>query len=70
MQRRYVTIGLAAAGLLAFAAADARAQEVVKIGMSFSMTGAGFNAAGRQARRAPGSMFSSTATWSPARKSK
>ena len=49
MQRRYVTIGLAAAGLLAFAAADAGAQEVVKIGMSFSMTGAGFNAAGRQA---------------------
>ena len=49
MQRRYVTTGLAAAGLLALAAADAGAQEVVKIGMSFSMTGAGFNAAGRQA---------------------
>jgi branched-chain amino acid transport system substrate-binding protein len=49
MQRRYVTIGLAAAGLLALAAAEAGAQEVVKIGMSFSMTGAGFNAAGRQA---------------------
>src|SRR4029079_18406715 len=49
MQRRHVTIGLAAAGLLAFAPADAGAQEVVKIGMSFSMTGAGFNAAGRQA---------------------
>ena len=49
MQRRYVTIALAAAGLLAFAPADAGAQEVVKIGMSFSMTGAGFNAAGRQA---------------------
>ena len=49
MQRRHVTIGLAAAGLLAFASADAGAQEVVKIGMSFSMTGAGFNAAGRQA---------------------
>ena len=40
MQRRHVTIALAAAGLLAFTAAEARAQEVVKIGMSFSMTGA------------------------------
>jgi branched-chain amino acid transport system substrate-binding protein len=49
MQRRHVTIGLAAAGLLAFMATEAGAQETVKIGMSFSMTGAGFNAAGRQA---------------------
>ena len=49
MQRRHVTIGLAAAGLLAFVPANASAQEVIKIGMSFSMTGAGFNAAGRQA---------------------
>jgi branched-chain amino acid transport system substrate-binding protein len=38
-----------AAGLAACTAGGAAAQEVVKIGMSFAMTGAGFNAAGRQA---------------------
>ena len=31
------------------AGSDAAAQDVIKIGMSFAMTGAGFNAAGRQA---------------------
>jgi branched-chain amino acid transport system substrate-binding protein len=31
------------------AASDAAAQDAIKIGMSFAMTGAGFNAAGRQA---------------------
>src|SRR5262245_21871237 len=49
MQRRQVTIALAAAAMLAAAPGGAAAQEVVKIGMSFAMTGAGFNAAGRQA---------------------
>jgi branched-chain amino acid transport system substrate-binding protein len=43
-----LTIALAA-GLAACTAGSAAAQEVVKIGMSFAMTGAGFNAAGRQA---------------------
>src|SRR5262249_47333114 len=47
MFRRPVTIALAAA--MVAAATPSVAQETVKIGMSFAMTGAGFNAAGRQA---------------------
>jgi branched-chain amino acid transport system substrate-binding protein len=46
MRRRQFTFALVAAAL---ASSGASAQEVVKIGMSFSMTGAGFAAAGRQA---------------------
>ena len=49
MPRTRLTIVLAAAALSGFAAGPTSAQDVVKIGMSFSMTGAGFNAAGRQA---------------------
>ena len=49
MSCRQFAIALAAAGMATFAAGGAPAQEVVKIGMSFSMTGAGFAAAGRQA---------------------
>ena len=49
MRRRPFTVALAAASLIALAAGGAAAQEVVKIGMSFAMTGAGFAAAGRQA---------------------
>jgi branched-chain amino acid transport system substrate-binding protein len=49
MQRRVFAISFLAAGLVALGAGGATAQEVVKVGMSFSMTGAGFNAAGRQA---------------------
>ena len=49
MPRTRLTIALAAAALSGFAAGPTSAQDVVKIGMSFSMTGAGFNAAGRQA---------------------
>jgi len=49
MRVRQITIALASAGLVALASAGAAAQDVVKIGMSFAMTGAGFNAAGRQA---------------------
>src|SRR3984893_9190439 len=49
MFRRPITIALVATGMVALAASAAAAQEVVKIGMSFAMTGAGFNAAGRQA---------------------
>src|SRR3979411_2246870 len=49
MVRRPITIALVATGMVALAARAAAAQEVVKIGMSFAMTGAGFNAAGRQA---------------------
>src|SRR5205823_4224800 len=49
MRRRPFTVALSAASLIAFAAGDASAQEVVKIGMSFAMTGAGFAAAGWQA---------------------
>jgi branched-chain amino acid transport system substrate-binding protein len=48
MHRRHLTFGLTATAIV-FAAGSAGAQEVVKIGMSFSMTGAGFAAAGRQA---------------------
>ena len=47
MQRGLFTIAAAAA--LALAASPAPAQDVVKIGVSFAMTGAGFAAAGRQA---------------------
>src|SRR5258707_11168970 len=49
MRRRPFTIAIAAAATIALSASAAAAQEVVKIGMSFSMTGAGFAAAGRQA---------------------
>src|SRR6202030_4762975 len=49
MPRTRLTVVLAAAALSGFAAGPTSAQDVVKIGMSFSMTGAGFNAAGRQA---------------------
>jgi branched-chain amino acid transport system substrate-binding protein len=42
------TIALAI-GVAACMAGNAAAQDVIKIGMSFAMTGAGFNAAGRQA---------------------
>ena len=48
MPRRPFTIAIAAAAT-ALSASAVAAQEVVKIGMSFSMTGAGFAAAGRQA---------------------
>src|SRR5262245_20782631 len=48
MFRRPVTIALAATAMVA-AAIPSVAQETVKIGMSFAMTGTGFNAAGRQA---------------------
>src|SRR5438552_15539404 len=49
MPRRPFTIAIAAAATVALSASAVAAQEVVKIGMSFSMTGAGFAAAGRQA---------------------
>ena len=48
MFRRPIRIALAATAMVAAAAGAAPAQDVVKIGMSFAMTGAGFNAAGRQ----------------------
>src|SRR5262245_31019900 len=48
MRRRSFTVAVAAS-LIALGAGGACAQEVVKIGMSFAMTGAGFAAAGRQA---------------------
>src|SRR5438132_4386361 len=49
MPRRPFTIAIAAAATVALSASAVAAEEVVKIGMSFSMTGAGFAAAGRQA---------------------
>jgi branched-chain amino acid transport system substrate-binding protein len=49
MARKSVRIAIAAMLLMAAAITGATAQEVVKIGMSFAMTGAGFSAAGRQA---------------------
>src|SRR5256886_6867904 len=49
MPRSPFAIAMAAAATVALSASAVAAQEVVKIGMSFSMTGAGFAAAGRQA---------------------
>ena len=49
MPQRHATIALATTILIGLATNSATAQDVVKIGMSFAMTGAGFNAAGRQA---------------------
>jgi branched-chain amino acid transport system substrate-binding protein len=49
MPQRHATIALATMILIGLATNSATAQDVVKIGMSFAMTGAGFNAAGRQA---------------------
>jgi branched-chain amino acid transport system substrate-binding protein len=49
MRGRQITIAFAAALAAVLAPGSIAAQDVVKIGMSFSMTGAGFNAAGRQA---------------------
>ena len=46
---RPLNIALITTTLIASAMSGATAQQVVKIGMSFAMTGAGFNAAGRQA---------------------
>jgi len=47
MLRRSIMAAIAAA-LTPFTAVDARAQDTVKIGLSIPMTGAGFNAVGRQ----------------------
>src|SRR6516225_3000120 len=49
MSKRYVSIAVATTIFIGWVTGGASAQDVVKIGMSFSMTGAGFNAAGRQA---------------------
>jgi branched-chain amino acid transport system substrate-binding protein len=49
MPQRHATVALATTILIGLATNSATAQDVVKIGMSFAMTGAGFNAAGRQA---------------------
>jgi branched-chain amino acid transport system substrate-binding protein len=49
MRPKQFTIALTAAAMVALTAGTAAAQETVKIGMSFAMTGAGFAAAGRQA---------------------
>ena len=48
MLQRMLGIALAAHALAVWATGSASAQGTVKIGMSFAMTGAGFNAAGRQ----------------------
>jgi branched-chain amino acid transport system substrate-binding protein len=49
MRRGQISIAFAATLAAGLASGSIAAQDVVKIGMSFSMTGAGFNAAGRQA---------------------
>src|SRR5262249_61883355 len=49
MRRRPFTIAIAAAATVALGTSAAAAQEGVKIGMSFSMTGAGVGAPGREA---------------------
>jgi branched-chain amino acid transport system substrate-binding protein len=48
MLRRAVLKGLAASGLLHGYSRFAKAQDVLKIGICIQMTGAGFNAVGRQ----------------------
>jgi branched-chain amino acid transport system substrate-binding protein len=48
MLRRSIMAAALAAALASLAAADALAQDSVKIGISIPMTGAGFNAVGRQ----------------------
>ena len=45
-RKQIIAFACVIAGL---ATVDAAAQDAIKIGMSFAMTGAGFNAAGRQA---------------------
>src|SRR5438067_5528042 len=47
--RRQITSALSAALCAVVPGGGVAAQDVVKVGMSFAMTGAGFNAAGRQA---------------------
>src|SRR3974390_3082340 len=49
MSKRYVSIAVAATIFIGWVTGAATAQDAIKIGMSFAMTGAGFNAAGRQA---------------------
>jgi branched-chain amino acid transport system substrate-binding protein len=49
MPQRHATVACATMLLIGWATGSATAQDAVKIGMSFAMTGAGFNAAGRQA---------------------
>ena len=49
MSKRYVSIAVAATIFIGWVTGAATAQDTIKIGMSFAMTGAGFNAAGRQA---------------------
>ena len=48
MSRRHFITGLAVASIALFGAGAAGAQDVVKIGISIPLTGAGFNAVGRQ----------------------
>src|ERR1700741_5529473 len=48
MLRRAILKGLAASGLLYACSRFAKAQDVLKIGVCIPMTGAGFNAVGRQ----------------------
>ena len=48
MSRRHFIAGLAVASIALFGAGAAAAQDVVKIGLSIPLTGAGFNAVGRQ----------------------
>src|SRR5947208_13421445 len=49
MFSKKISVAFTAAASVALMTTAALGQDVVKIGMSFAMTGAGFNAAGRQA---------------------
>ena len=62
MSRRAILKGLAASGLLHGYSGFAKAQDVLKIGVCIPMTGAGFNAVGRQLSSAINFMSSNTAT--------
>jgi branched-chain amino acid transport system substrate-binding protein len=48
MSRRFILAAVTAIAIASLASGDAAAQEPVKIGISIPMTGAGFNAVGRQ----------------------
>ena len=70
MKRRTLLKGLAATAASGFARPACRADTVLKIGISMPITGAGFNAVGRQlAGGAEALHGSSTATRSPAARS-
>jgi len=70
MLRRTMLKGVAACAVAGVLARPAGAQEVLKMGISIPMTGAGFNAVGRQLAAAIKLTLSNMATRSPAERPK